>query len=262
MKVVILCGGQGSRIRDVSEVVPKPMLSIGDKPILWHIMKIYSHYGFNDFILCLGYKGWIIKDFFLNYYAKTSDISLTLGKKDSITYHNSNSSEEGWNITLVDTGEYAQTGTRVKCIQKHLDGVDLFSLTYGDGIADINIRELLMTHKQSGLLGTITGVHPAGRFGEIELKENRIYEFNEKPNVSTGLINGGFMIFNTQVFDKYFEEDKDLILERDVIPKIVQDNQVGVYRHEGFWDCMDTPREYAQFNELWNQNKAPWRVWS
>ena len=261
IKVVILCGGQGSRIKDVSEVLPKPMISIGGRPILLHIMKKYAHYGYNDFILCLGYKGWVIKEFFLNYYSKMSDFSMTLGKQSSIVYHNS-TDEENWNVTLVETGDYAETGTRVRSIRKHLADCEMFSLTYGDGVADINISALLEAHKKNGLLGTITGVHPSGRFGEIELAGNRIVEFNEKPNVSVGLINGGFMVFNRAVLDKYFHDEGNVNMERDIIPKIVQDGQVGIYRHAGFWDCMDTPREYNRLNQLWDENKAFWKVWA
>ena len=168
IKAVILCGGQGSRIRDISEVIPKPMLTIGDRPMLWHIMKMYSYYGINDFVLCLGYKGWIIKEFFLNYYAKTSDISLSLGKQNAITYHDKNDAAS-WNITLAETGEESQTGKRVIRASQYLQDCDLFSITYGDGVADINIQKLIDAHNKSGLLGTVTGVHPVGRFGEIEV---------------------------------------------------------------------------------------------
>lgn len=261
LKIVILCGGQGSRIKDVSEILPKPMLPIGSRPILWHIMKIYAHYGYKDFILCLGYKGWVIKEFFLNYYSKMSNFSMTLGDRSSIVYHNPNG-EEDWHVTLVETGDYAETGTRVRSIRKYLADCEMFSLTYGDGVADINIATLLKAHKENGLLATITGVHPSGRFGEIELAGNRIVEFNEKPNVSTGLINGGFMVFNREVMDQYFHNEEDVNLERDIIPKIVQDGEVGIYKHTGFWDCMDTPREYNRLNQLWEENKASWKVWA
>lgn len=259
-KVVILCGGQGSRIRDISEVLPKPMLSIGDRPMLWHIMKIYSHYGFNDFVLCLGYKGWVIKEFFLNYYAKLSDVTVKLNGKESIVYHNANE-ESDWNITLAETGENSQTGARIWKIRKYLKDCDIFSVTYGDGVANINIDHLMKAHKETGVLGTITGVHPSGRFGEMEVSDSIVSEFNEKPNVSMGLINGGFMIFDRKVIDKYFREGEDLILETDVLPKMVQDKQLGVYKHSGFWQCIDTPREYNIFNEMWKGNNAKWKIW-
>ena len=261
MKVVILCGGQGSRIRDVSEVLPKPMLSIGDRPILWHIMKIYSSYGFKEFILCLGYKGWMIKDFFINYTSKISDISLSLGREDSLFFHNAND-EFDWKITLAETGENAQTGARVKRIERYLKGSDHFCLTYGDGVANVDLNALVKQHRASKMTATITGVHPIGRFGEIEIDENRITEFNEKPNVSTGLINGGFMVMNTKAIGKYFTDEEGLNLETDVMPKIVKDGQMGIYRHEGFWNCMDTPREYSNLNQLWDTRKAPWKVWA
>jgi len=260
IKAVILCGGQGSRIKDVSEVLPKPMLPIGRLPMLWHIMKLYSHFGINDFVLCLGYKGWVIKEFFLNYHAKVGDISVSLGKQNAVTYHDGND-ESKWNITMAETGEEAQTGTRVVRIRKYLQDCDLFMLTYGDGVADIDISKLIAAHTQSGLLATITGVHPVGRFGEIDLKDNVISAFNEKPNVTSGLINGGFMVFDRRVLDKYFRTEKDVNLEKDIIPQIVRDKQVGIYKHEDFWQCMDTPREYQFLNQLWHERKAPWKIW-
>lgn len=260
MKVVILCGGQGTRIRDVSEVLPKPMLPVGDKPILWHIMKIYAYAGFREFVLCLGYKGWLIKEFFLNYAAKTSDITLTLNKQDSIVYHNINNDEE-WKVTLVETGEASQTGARIWNARKYLKDCDSFNVTYGDGVADIDIKELVETHKKSGLLGTITGVHPSGRFGEMEIDGNIISEFAEKPNVSVGLINGGFMVFNRSIIDKYLRDGEDLVLEGGVLAKMSKDRQLGVYQHKGYWQCVDTPREYDMLNGLWKEKKAPWRIW-
>ena len=237
------------------------MLSIGDRPILWHIMKIYAKYGFKDFVLCLGYKGWVIKEFFLNYYSKTSDISFTLGEQDSIIYHNHND-EADWRVTLVDTGEESQTATRIWKSRRYLEGADYFSVTYGDGVADIDIRALLENHKKQGKLATVTGVQPLGRFGEMELDGNLIKEFNEKPNVSTGLINGGFMIFSQKALKKYFNGKNNPSLESDVIPRMVQNKQVGVYRHRGSWQCVDTPREYTKLNQLWAENKAFWKIWS
>jgi len=260
IKVIILCGGQGTRIRDVSEVLPKPMLFIGGRPILWHIMKIYSYYGIKDFVLSLGYKGWVIKEFFLNYYAKISDVTLELGKKDSIVYHAKND-ECDWKVTLVDTGEKAQTGARVWKARKYLDDCDMFGVTYGDGVADIDINKLIDLHKKSGLMGTITGTHPSGRFGEIELRDNLITEFAEKPNVTSGLINGGYMLFNREALDKYFREGDDLILEGEVIPGMVKDKEIGVYKHDGAWQCIDTAREYGVLNDMWDKGKAFWKIW-
>lgn len=260
IKAVILCGGQGTRIKDVSEVLPKPMLSIGSRPILWHIMKIYAHYGVKDFILCLGYKGWLIKEFFLNYYAKVSDITVKPGEKDSVIYHNINN-ESDWSIALVETGENAQTGARIWNAKKYLQDCDFFSITYGDGVADIDIGTLIKTHKKSGLLGTITAVHPSGRFGEMEISDNIVSEFNEKPNVSAGFVNGGFMMFNKKTIDMYFRPGEDLVLESEVLSKMVRDRQLGVYKHDGFWQCVDTSREHGVLNAMWDENRAPWKVW-
>jgi len=260
IKIIILCGGQGSRIRDVSEILPKPMLPIGNMPIIWHIMKMYSYYGLKDFVLCLGYKGWVIKEFFLNYYAKISDISVTLGDAGSIKYHNLND-ESDWNITLVETGESAQTGARIWNARKYLEDCDMFSVTYGDGVGDINIKNLIKAYRDSGLMGTVTGVHPSGRFGEMEISGNKVTEFNEKPNVGMGLINGGFMLFGKNVIKKYFRPGEDLILETEVLPEMVKDKQLGIYKHDGFWQCVDTPREYGILNNMWDTNKAIWKVW-
>jgi glucose-1-phosphate cytidylyltransferase len=260
IKVVILCGGQGSRIRDVSEVLPKPMLTIGSMPIVWHIMKTYSHYGLKDFVLCLGYKGWIIKEFFLNYYAKISDITIKLGDGNSAIYHDVND-ESDWNITLVETGDFAQTGARIWSARQYLQDCEIFSVTYGDGVGDINIDSLVKAHKKAGLLATITGVHPSGRFGEMEVSDNLITEFNEKPNVGMGLINGGFMLFDKAVINKYFRPGNDLVLESEVLTKMVKDRKLGVYKHDGFWQCVDTPREYGILNHMWDNDKAVWKIW-
>lgn len=260
IKAVILCGGQGTRIRDVSEVLPKPMLMIGNMPILWHIMKTYSHYGIKDFVLCLGYKGWIVKDFFLNYYAKISDITVKLGKKDSIVYHDAND-EADWNITMVETGENAQTGARIWNARKYLEDCDMFSVTYGDGVADIDIKALIEKHKDGGFLGTVTGVHPSGRFGEMEISDGLVTEFYEKPNVGMGLINGGFMLFDKKVVKKYFKPGDGLVLETEVLPNMVKNKELGVYKHGGFWQCVDTPREYGILNHMWDSDKAIWKVW-
>ncbi len=260
IKVVILCGGRGTRLGAETETRPKPMIEIGNRPMLWHIMKIYAHYGLKDFVLCLGYQGWIIKEFFLNYAAKVSDITLTLGEKNFTNFHAFNDVAD-WKITLVETGEASQTGARVWNARKYLEDCDRFSLTYGDGVADIDIQALLDTHRKSGLCATITGVHPTGRFGEMEIKGNLISEFNEKPNVSMGLINGGFMVFNSTALKKYFRAGDDLILEDEVLGKMVKDKQLGVYQHNGFWHCIDTPREYGILNEMWKNNKAKWKIW-
>ncbi|MFH1691077.1 MAG: glucose-1-phosphate cytidylyltransferase [Candidatus Omnitrophota bacterium] len=262
MKVIILCGGQGTRIRDVSEILPKPMLPIGDRPILWHIMKIYAQYGFKDFVLCLGYKGWAIKEYFLNYFANLSDFTVKLDQKDSILFHDQ--PREDWSITLANTGEKAQTAARIGRVGRYLenDSDDVFGVTYGDGIADVDIKKLYDAHRRSKRLATITGVRPSGRFGEVEVDEDGIVkEFNEKPNVCSGLINGGFMIFSKEVLKKYFSDDENLVLERDVLPRLVEDKQLAIYEHNGFWQCIDTFREYTELNEMWRQEKAPWKIW-
>ncbi|MDP8229915.1 MAG: sugar phosphate nucleotidyltransferase [Candidatus Gorgyraea atricola] len=261
MKLVILCGGRGTRIRDVSEVLPKAMLPIGDRPMIWHIMKMYAHYGIKDFVLCLGYKGWLIKEFFLNYMAKVSDVTVNLNKKGLAVYRHHRNEDLDWKVTMVETGENSQTGARIWNVRKYLEHSNIFGVTYADGVADIDIKELIETHKKSSLLGTITGVYPASRFGEIQATGNMISSFNEKPNVSTGLFNGGFMVFNKKVIHKYFRPGEDLVLEGETLPNMVKDKQMGVYEHKGFWYCVDTIREYGNLNQMWKENRAPWKVW-
>jgi glucose-1-phosphate cytidylyltransferase len=260
MKVVILCGGQGSRIRDVSETVPKPMLQIGGKPILWHIMKIYASHGIMDFILCLGYKGWIIKEFFLNYLPMISDCTITLGCHAEIEFHDF-IDEAPWRVTLVDTGDHTMTGNRVWRVRKYLKDEDHFCLTYGDGVGDIDISALIAQHHKLGLVGTLTGVKVTGRFGELEGDRGKVVEFNEKPVMTSGRINGGFMVFDAGRVWDYFNDSDDLILERDPLPRMVADRQLGIYEHDGYWQCMDTLREYNMLNDLWEQGKAPWKIW-
>jgi glucose-1-phosphate cytidylyltransferase len=205
MKVVILCGGMGTRLREETEYKPKPMVEIGSKPILWHIMKIYAHQGFKDFILCLGYKGEIIKSYFYNYEILNNDFTVELGNYKHVEIH-SNHKEKGWRVTLADTGETALKGARIKRIEKYIDG-DLFMLTYGDGVANINLHELLDFHKRHDRIGTVTGVRPPSRFGEMIIKDNQVVSFTEKPQVSEGLINGGFFVFNRKIFDYLSEDD-------------------------------------------------------
>ncbi len=260
IKAVILCGGQGTRIRDVSEAVPKPMLPIGGKPILWHIMKLYAHHGIKDFVLCLGYKGWSIKEFFLNYRAMTSDITIELGGAGDVRYQGA-SPEEGWKITLAETGEASQTGARIWNVRDYLEDTDRFCLTYGDGVANLDIKALLDAHEISGIVGVLSGVRPAGRFGEIDCDGGVIRNFHEKPNATGGIINGGFMVFKTAEALRYFRPGADLNLEQEVLPAMVADAQLGVYQHDGFWQCMDTLREFNLLNELWARNEAPWKVW-
>lgn len=256
MKVVILCGGRGTRLNEETTIRPKPLVEIGGKPILWHLMKIYSHYGFNEFILCLGYKGDMIKNYFLNYEIMNTDLTLKLGKKD-IEIHNQ-SEEKDWTITFAETGEDSQTGTRVKRIEKYIDG-NTFMLTYGDGLSDVNIKELLKFHNSHGKIGTITGVHPLSRFGELVVNGNHVIEFSKRPQIKEGLIDGGFMIFNKKFFDYLWEDN--CYLELEPLEKLANQRELAVYTHKGFWQCMDTNRELIMLNHLWKNPKPPWRIW-
>ncbi len=261
MKTVILCGGQGTRIRDVADDIPKPMIPIGGFPILWHIMKYYSCYNLTDFVLCLGYRGQVIKDFFLNYEAHTHDLTITLGSKDSIEYHSVNSIA-GWRITLADTGQFAMTGSRVKQIQKYVSGEDNFMLTYGDGLGDVDLTKLVDFHISHGRILTVTGVRPPGRFGEL-MSDNsgRVIEFTEKPQASGGMISGGFFVCRKDIFG-YLEERQDLVFEEQPMRRLVQDSQMMVYEHDGFWQPMDTYREYKLLNTSYEKGEAPWVKWS
>ena len=260
MKTVILCGGFGTRIREVEESLPKPMLPIGNFPILWHIMKYYASYQQKDFLLCLGYKGNTIKDFFLNYKERISDFTISLDHSVPIQYHNS-FSEADWRVTLVDTGLNAMTGARVNRIKKYLGDDETFMLTYGDGVGDIDIDGLLEFHKSHGKVLTLTGVQPPGRFGELEIDSNNsVSGFNEKPQSSGGFINGGYFVCNKRIFD-YMDDRENLIFEKDVINKIVADSQLMVFKHDGFWQPMDTSREYHLLNGLYKKGEAPWVRW-
>ncbi len=257
MKVVILCGGRGTRLKEETEVRPKPLVEIGGKPILWHIMKIYAHYGFNEFVLCLGYKGRMIKEYFFNYEMVSSDLTLKLGGND-VKIHNQ-SQEKDWIITFVETGEEAQTGARVKRIEKYIEG-DLFMLTYGDAVTNINIKNLLEFHKSHGKIGTITGVHPSSRFGELVIKDRRVVQFTEKPQVKEGFINGGFFVFDKK-FLNYLKDDDNCYLELEPLENLASNEELMVYTHKGFWQCMDTYRELEILNNLWRSSKPPWKVW-
>ncbi|MDR2840587.1 MAG: glucose-1-phosphate cytidylyltransferase [Paludibacter sp.] len=260
MKVVILCGGYGTRIRDVAENIPKPMIPIGKYPILWHIMKYYSIFGYNEFVLCLGYKSEVIKDYFFNYETHSSDFTIKLGDKSSIIRHNLHN-EAGWSITMAETGLNAMTGSRVKQIAKYIGNDDCFMLTYGDGVGNIDIDELVKFHRSHGKIATLTGVYPPGRFGELMINENHQVEgFNEKPQVSGGRINGGFFVFNREIFD-YLTDDESLILEQEPMTKLVQDKQLMVFEHNGFWQPMDTSREYSLLNKHYDNKTAPWVKW-
>jgi len=260
MKVVILCGGFGIRIRDISDNIPKPMISIGRYPILYHIMKYYSVYGYNEFILCLGYKSQSIKDFFLNYKAQTNDFTIKLGSSKNLQYH-SNNEESDWIVTLVNTGLDAMTGARIRKIKKYIGEDEQFMLTYGDGVGDIDIKKLVEFHNLHGKILTVTGVRPPGRFGEMMSDVNGIVtEFNEKPQSTEGRISGGFFVCNREIFD-YFEEREDLVFEKEPMARIVAERQLVVYEHNGFWQPMDTYRDYNMLTHLYDSGKAPWVIW-
>ena len=257
MKVVILAGGYGTRITEESHLKPKPMIGIGDRPILWHIMKHYSHYGFNDFVICLGYKGYVIKEFFSDYFLYTSDVTFDLAKNE-MQVHNNYS--EPWKVTLVDTGLDTMTGGRVKRIQKYI-GNETFMLTYGDGVSDIDLNELVEFHKQKGKIATITAINPGHRFGAMEIDDNnQVMSFREKDKSDGGLINGGFMVLEPEFFN-YLSGDS-MILEKEPLENLSKEGQLVAYKHNGFWKCMDTLRDKNQLEEMWNNGQAPWKVWN
>lgn len=258
MKVVILCGGKGTRLREETEYRPKPMVKIGGRPIIWHIMKTYAHYGYKEFVLCLGYKGEMIKDYFLNYETANNDFRINLGSRNSIEIYN-NHQEHDWTVTLANTGEDAQTGARIKKIERFIDG-DAFMLTYGDGVCDINIKKLVEYHQAHGKIGTMTGVRPSSRFGELILRENQIMQFNEKPQKMDGMINGGYFIFNRKFFE-YLDDDDNCYLEKEPLEKLARNGQLMLYPHNGFWQCMDTYRELEMLEGMWKANNSPWKVW-
>jgi len=256
MKVIILAGGWGTRLGSLTELIPKPMVRIGGKPILWHIMKIYSYYGFNDFIICLGVKAEVIKDYFYHYDAKVNDFSIDLSN-GSIEFYNKH--KENWKVTLIDTGLHTLKGARIKMVEKFLDP-DINIVTYGDGVADINIPRLIKFHKSHKKLYTITGVQRPARFGELIEKDGTVYSFQEKPHTSNSLINGGFMVFNYDFLD-YLTTEESCDLERGVLDDLSTKGEVMVYKHEGKWECMDHERDITYLNQLWNSNKAFWKVW-
>lgn len=259
MKTVILCGGYGTRIRDVNEDLPKPMLPIGRLPILWHLMKYYSSFGHNEFILCLGYKGQIIKDFFLNYQAHTQDFTVTLGQSNSIQYHSPNC-ETDWKVTLVDTGQDSMTGSRVSKIRSYVND-SAFFLTYGDGLSNVDLYALEKFHRSHGKTATVTGVRPPGRFGELRASASGLVsEFNEKPQASDGLISGGFFVCEPSIFNVLNDND-DLVFEQGPIKDLVAHKELAVYEHDDFWQCMDTARDWQLLNNLLTTNQAPWKTW-
>ena len=257
---IILCGGRGSRISEVSQVVPKPMLSIGARPILWHVMKIYASHGQTDFVLALGWLGEEIRRFFLDYDALTSDFTIELGRSHSIEFLHDHP-EDTWRVTCIDTGVDALTGTRVRRATRHLPDGSIM-VTYGDGVATVDVGDLLAFHRQHGRLATVTAVHPPGRFGELVIREDgRVAEFAEKPETGAGSINGGFMVFEKEAIDRYIPQDADVMLEREPMSALAAAGQLVAYEHDGFWHQMDTPRERQLLEDLWESGKAPWKVW-
>lgn len=257
MKVVILAGGFGTRISEESHLKPKPMIEIGGQPILWHILKEYSHYGYNDFIICCGYKAEVIKSYFYNYYMLHSDVTFDFSDNNKMIMHNNVA--EPWKITVVDTGLNTMTGGRVKRIQPYV-GDETFMLTYGDGVCDIDISELEAYHRQSGKQATITAIQPGGRFGTLEIHpDNTITSFSEKSKEDGGWINGGYMVLEPKIFDLI--EGDDTILERTPLENLANNRELGAYMYEGFWQCMDTLRDKTYLEDLWSSGKAPWKKW-
>ncbi len=257
MKVVILAGGYGTRISEESHLKPKPMIEIGGMPILWHIMKSYSHYGYNEFIICCGYKGYAIKEYFADYYLHRSDITFDFANSNNLEIHNNVA--EPWKVTLVDTGLNTMTGGRVKKIQKYI-GNEAFMLTYGDGVCDININELEAYHKDNGKLATITAIQPGGRFGVLDIEHGgTISNFKEKNKEDGGWINGGFMVLEPQIFDLI--DSDQTILEKFPLEELARKKELTAYKHDGFWQCMDTLRDKLLLDELLELNKASWKVW-
>ncbi len=257
IQTIILCGGQGTRMREETEYRPKPMVEIGGRPILWHIMKIYASGGFRDFVICLGYKGEMIKEYFLNYEAMNNDLTIDLGKRGSVLYHGTH--EDDWRVTLADTGLNTTTAGRVKLVEPYVKG-RTFMLTYGDGLANVDVRALVEFHRRSGTIGTVTGVRPTSRFGELLTDGDRVQRFSEKPQTSEGWINGGFFVLEREFFD-YLSLSPECVLERDPLERLAREGQLSVFHHEQFWQCMDTYRDYIHLNELWASGQARWKVW-
>ena len=258
MNVIILCGGQGTRLREETEYRPKPLVNVGNRPVLWHIMKIYAHHGFRDFVLCLGYRGNMIKEYFLNYEAMNNDFTVCLGHKNHVRYHGTHT-EQDFYVTLADTGVETMTGARIKRVERYVNG-DAFMVAYGDTLSDLDIRELVRFHRSHGRLATVTTVRPVSRFGVLEFDaEGRVVDFAEKPQLD-GWVSAGFFVFNRGVFD-YLSADSDCVLEREPLERLAKEGELMVYQHDGFFYAMDTYREYLYLNQLWNSGAAPWKRW-
>jgi glucose-1-phosphate cytidylyltransferase len=255
VKAVILAGGMGTRISEETNIRPKPMVEIGGRPVLWHIMKTYSAHGVNDFIICLGYKGYMIKEYFANYFLHMSDVTFDMAS-NRMDVHQKNA--EPWRVTLVDTGEETMTGGRIKRVGRYLDGSD-FCMTYGDGVSDVNLGKLIEFHRAQGRLATVTAIQPPGRFGALDMQDNLITSFQEKPQGDGSWINGGYFVLSPKVLD-YIEGD-DTIWERAPMERLARERQLAAYKHPGFWQCMDTLRDRNLLETHWQSGRAPWKVW-
>lgn len=257
MKAVILAGGLGTRISEETSVKPKPMVQIGGKPILWHIMKLYSHHGINDFVICCGYKGYVIKEYFANYFLHMSDVTFDMSRNEMEVHHRY---AEPWRVTLIDTGEHTMTGGRLKQVADYVAGDEAFCFTYGDGVSNVDIGKLIEFHRQHGLQATLTATYPPGRFGALDIQaDGRIISFKEKPKGDGGMINGGFFVLSPKVID-LIDGDRT-IWEREPIEHLAATGQLKAFQHEGFWQPMDTLRDKVLLEELWQSGKAPWKVW-
>lgn len=258
MKVVILAGGKGTRISEESQFKPKPMIEIGDMPILWHIMKIYSYYGYNDFVICCGYKGYMIKEYFANYFLRTSDITFDFKNDGNIQIHSNVS--EPWKVTLVDTGAETMTGGRIKRIQKYIPEGETYLMTYGDGVSDIDISTLVKYHKEKKKIATMTVVQPGGRYGAVEIQQNGIVKrFVEKPQGDGGWINGGFFVLNYEIFN-YLKNDME-VFEKQPLETLAKENGLAAYKHKGYWQSMDSMRDRVILEKSWIGGTAPWKIW-
>ena len=258
-KAVILAGGYGTRISEETNIIPKPMVRIGDKPIIWHIMKLYSHYGINDFIICLGYKGYVFKEYFANYQAHNSE-NITFDFSDDSTIKINKNNCEPWRVTLVETGLDTSTGGRIKAIKNYVKDDDFFCLTYGDGVANINIEESINFHKKHGKLATLTAINPIEKFGILEIdKEETVLSFKEKPTNSEIFINGGFFVLSPKIID--YISNENIFFEKEPLEKLARNHELKSYKHKGFWQCMDSLRDKNLLEKLWNENIAPWKVW-
>lgn len=259
MKVVILCGGKGTRLKEETMFRPKPLVNVGDKPILWHIMNYYAYFGFKEFVLCLGYLGDMIKRYFLEYELMNRDLTVRLASKTQVEIHGSQQLD--WQITLVDTGIDAMTGSRLKKIEKYIDSDKDFMVTYGDGLCNVNLQELYKYHRSHDCIATVTGVRPLSRFGQLEVQGNKVTSFREKTQATCGWINGGYFVFTRDIFN-YLTNEDDCVLEREPLEKLSKEGQLQIFKHNGFWQCMDTSRDMEQLTKLWKFGQAPWEVWN